>query len=172
MRPRVPPFVPLSKLRATRKQLVTVDPRGFFETCYNTLKASPQIEGERRSVKSMRKGWKSFFLTCVAILVMVFISAATCSFEPTPTPTTYSVTVNNAARGSYVDLYANYVYLGRVFAYSTRTFSGLDWGTTLQVRNSGGSLMVFEGGNNFYRIYSNVTFVIPSGGIWVTAERD
>ncbi|OQC30503.1 MAG: hypothetical protein BWX67_01750 [Thermotogae bacterium ADurb.Bin062] len=118
----------------------------------------------------MRKGWKSFILSCVAILLMVFISAATCSIEPTPT--TYSVTVNNSARGSYVVLLANYANQGTVPAYQTLTFYGFAPGTFLQVRNSGGSLMVFEGGNNFYRIYSNVTFVIPSGGIWVTAERD
>ncbi|HNR63640.1 MAG: hypothetical protein GXY29_01605 [Thermotogaceae bacterium] len=118
----------------------------------------------------MKKGWKLLILISVAVTLMVFLSAASCSIGPITA--TYSVTVNNNARASQVYLYVNGSYWGTILAFSTSTFSGFSGGTQLQIMNSTGQWMQFSGGAYSYNIWSNVTFFIPSGGTWVTAERE
>ncbi len=118
----------------------------------------------------MKKGWKLLILISVAVTLMVFLSAASCSIGPITA--TYSVTVNNSARASQVYLYVNGSYWGTILAWSSSMFSGFSGGTQLQVKNSIGQWMQFEGGGYSFYIWDNMTFYIPSGGIWVTAERE
>ncbi len=118
----------------------------------------------------MKKGWRLLILIGIAVSLMIFLSAASCSIGPITT--TYSVTVNNSARASQVYLYVNGSFWGTILAFSQSTYSGFSGGTQLQVMNNLGQYMQFQGGVYSYYIWSNVTFVIPSGGTWVTAERE
>lgn len=117
----------------------------------------------------MKKGWKLLILVSCIVTLFMFFSAISCSVGPIGS--TYTITVNNSARASYVDLYINGVFRSTIWAFATNTFPGINSGDRVTIANNIGHWMQFDGGNYYYDVYFNVTFIIPSGGIWVTAER-
>ena len=120
----------------------------------------------------MRKEWKSFILACVAILLMVFLSAATCSTDRIPslppTPARHYVVVNNLTRETFVNVYKNGTYYDRVSAHTRVSYPAFPRGTTLEIKNNVGAAMRFQGGSYVWTLTFDVEFTMTGGDILVS----
>ncbi|HPH11528.1 MAG TPA: hypothetical protein PKW59_11725 [Thermotogota bacterium] len=131
----------------------------------------------------MKKALKISILVSLTIFLFVSLSAVSCIdfFLDSDSDSesgsgsnrvTYKVTVNNTARSTYVTLYIDGSYEGTISAKSSKSFSGIERGSSASIKNNSGDFLQFSGGSYEYSVYSNVTFSIPAGGTWAIAERE
>ena len=118
----------------------------------------------------MKKSVRLILLVSSIVLIAILFSAATCTVGPVG-PVTLTITVNNAqGYGLSVQLvddgwgFPTWVHPGQILSFQ------VDSGSRMRIWNGWG-YMQFQSGLTYYDVFSNMSFIIPGGGVWISPEK-